>query len=104
MEILADDLRGAQEKDGEYTYLTLPPVAELRSCVGLVLAGLVTRAGIGLGNLEESVEVLEDLHPGDAATSYRFFIGEERVYAEVWDSPEKGPSGAGWRTVVELAA
>ena len=53
-----------RETASEYTYLTLPPVAELRSCVGPVLAGLATRAGVGLGNLEESIEVLEDLHLG----------------------------------------
>lgn len=67
--------------------------------MGLVLAGLATRAGIGLGNLEETVEILEDLHPGDEETSYRFSIGDERVYAEVWD-----PSEAGWYAVVELVS
>ncbi len=90
---------------GEYTYLTLPPVAGLRSCVGVVLAGLATRAGIGLGNLEESIEVLEDLHSGGDTTSYRFSVGEERIYAEVWDAPEGGGTpGANWRTIVELVS
>ena len=99
MEIVAEKPGDSRMVGGEYTYLTLPPIVGLRSCVGVVLAGLATRAGIGIGNLEESIEVLEDLHTAEDTTSYRFSIGEERVCAEVWDASE-----VGWHTVVELAS
>lgn len=88
----------------EYVYLNLPPVAEVRTCVGLVLAGLVTRAKIGVGGLEEAVDLLESLHSGDEPTSYRFQWTEEAVTAEIEDvgdrRDENGESV--WRTVVEL--
>ena len=41
--------------DKEYAYLKVPPGTELRSCVGLVLAGMAARAKVGVGGLEEAV-------------------------------------------------
>lgn len=87
----------------EYVYLDIPPVAEMRSCVGPVLAGLVTRAKIGVGGLEEAVEVLESLHSGEELTRYRFHWSEEAVVAEIEDG-ENGSEDSCWRTVVELVA
>ena len=42
----------------EYAYLKVPPDRDLRSCVGLVLAGMAARAKVGVGGLEEAVELL----------------------------------------------
>lgn len=81
-----------------YAYLKVPPEAALRPCVGLVLAGMATRAKVGVGGLEEAVDVLESLHAPDEPTHYRFHMQEDRVVAEI----EEG--GAGWHTVVELAS
>jgi hypothetical protein len=86
----------------EYAYLKVPPSEELRSCVGLVLAGMAARAKIGVGGLEEAVELLEGFHSEDAPTHFRFSLGNAGVVAEVEE-----PTGAGsarWRTVVELVA
>ena len=85
----------------EYAYLKLPPDADLRSCVGLVLAGMVARARVGVGGLEEAVEVLEGFHSGDAPTRFRFSLANDGVLAEV-EEPSAGESR--WRTVVELLA
>ncbi len=83
----------------EYTYLTIPPSVELRSCVGLVMAGMAMRARVGVGGLDEAVELLESYHSqGAGPTRYRFSLGEESVLAEV-EQPESG-----WRTVVELVS
>ena len=85
----------------EYAYLKVPPVAEMRSCVGLVLAGMAARAKVGVGGLEEAVELLEGFHAADAPTHFRFSLGEEGVVAEV-----ERPVGeeSRWRPVVELGA
>lgn len=88
----------------EYVYLELPAAADTRPCVGLVLAGMVTRARIGVGGLEEAAEVLESLHSGNETTRYRFHLAEEGVVAEVQDSDVNDPDGPAWRTVVELVA
>ena len=90
----------------EYTYLTIPPVAEMRSCVGLVMAGMAMRARVGVGGLEEAVELLESYHSQGGPTRYRFSLGEESVLAEVEESdPDDGPDEeSGWRTVVELVS
>ena len=85
----------------EYAYLKLPPDADLRSCVGLVLAGMAARARVGVGGLEEAVEVLEGFHSGDAPTRFRFSLANDGVLAEV-EEPSAGESR--WRTVVELVA
>jgi hypothetical protein len=85
----------------EYAYLKVPPEAELRSCVGLVLAGMAARARVGVGGLEEAVEVLERFHSRDAPTRFRFSLGRDGVLAEV-EEPSAGVSR--WRTVVELVA
>lgn len=88
----------------EFVYLEVPPIAGMRPCVGLVLAGMVTRARIGVGGLEEAVEVLESLHSEDEPTRYRFSWGERGVVAEVEDPGDDAPEGGAWRTVVELVA
>ena len=85
----------------EYAYLKVPPDKELRSCVGLVLAGMAARAEGGVGGLEEAVELLQGFHSGDAPTRFRFSLGEDRVLAEV-EEPAAEPKGSRWRTVVEL--
>ena len=91
----------ADQPQGEYAYLKVPPSEELKSCVGLVLAGMVARARIGVGGLEEAVELLEGFHSDEAPTRFRFSLGDEGVVAEVED-----PTAAGsrWRTVVELVS
>jgi hypothetical protein len=85
----------------EYAYLKVPPVAEMRSCVGLVLAGMAARAKVGVGGLEDAVELLEGFHAADAPTHYRFSLGAERVVAEVEESVGEESR---WRTVVELVS
>ena len=85
----------------EYAYLRVPPSEELRSCVGLVLAGMAARARIGVGGLEEAVELLEGFHSDVAPTRFRFSLGNESVVAEV-EEPASGRST--WRTVVELVS
>jgi hypothetical protein len=92
----------ADRSQEEYAYLRVPPAEELRSCVGLVLAGMAARARIGVGGLEEAVELLEGFHSGDAPTRFRFSLREEGVVAEV-EEPA-GDGGARWRTVVELVS
>lgn len=88
------------ESATEYTYLRVPPVVELRACVGLVLAGMAARARVGVGGLEEAVELLEGFHSEDGPTRYRFHLREDRVVAEV-EEPAAGEEPR-WRTVVEL--
>ena len=85
----------------QYAYLKVPPVAEMRSCVGLVLAGMAARAKIGVGGLEEAVELLEGFHAADTPTHYRFSLGAEGVVAEVEESVGEESR---WRTVVELVS
>jgi len=96
---------------GEYTYLTLPPDTSLRSCIGLVVAGLAARARIGVAGLEEAVELLESRHSAEGPTRYRFYLKDEGLVAEVEegeqvvgrDNVEKG-GVSGWRTVVEMVS
>lgn len=86
----------------DYTYLKISPHTEALPCVGLVLVGMLTRAKIGVGGLEEAIEVLESFHSDTESTLYRFSMGDERVMAEV-----EGPGGEAeddWLTVVELAS
>ncbi len=85
----------------EYAYLRVPPSEELRSCVGLVLAGMAARAKIGVGGLEEAVELLEGFHSDAAPTRFRFSLKDEAVVAEVEETSGKEPR---WRTVVELVS
>ena len=87
----------------EYAYLKVPPEKELRSCVGLVLAGMAARAKVGVGGLEEAVELLQGFHSGSTPTRFRFSLGEDRVLAEV-EEPADEPEGSRWRTVVELVS
>src|SRR5215211_4821495 len=75
----------------EYAYLRLPPHEDLRPCVGLVLAGMAARARVGVGGLEEAVEVLEGFHADDAPTRFRFSLAGDGVLAEV-EEPATGGS------------
>ena len=92
-----------EDRSKEYAYLRVPPYEELRSCVGLVLAGMAARARVGVGGLEEAVEVLEGFHAGDAPTRFRFSLAGEGVLAEVEEPAAEG-SEPRWRTVVELVS
>jgi hypothetical protein len=94
-------LNADRSQGEEYAYLRVPPSEELRSCVGLVLAGMAARARIGVGGLEEAVELLEGFHSGAAPTHFRFSLSDDGVVAEV---EEPAPDGPRWRTVVELAS
>jgi len=89
----------------DYTYLTIPPDETLRSCIGLVVAGLAARARIGVAGLEEAVELLEGQHAAEIPTRYRFYLDEDSLVAEVEEAAvsEAGDS-VGWRTVVELVS
>ena len=86
----------------EYAYLRLPPNEELRSCVALVLAGMAARARVGVGGLEEAVEVLEGFHSDDGPTRFRFSLAGDGVLAEVEEPASAGSTQTSWRTVVEL--
>lgn len=78
---------------------------EMRSCVGLVLAGMAARAHIGVGNLEDAVDLLESYHSEDAPTNFRFSLKDEGVVAEVEEHSKNGDSeGSRWRTIVELVS
>ncbi len=98
----------------EYTYLTLPPDESLRSCIGLVVAGMAARAKIGVGGLEEAVGLLEDRHSTSGTTRYRFCLKDDGLIAEVEErkaagvrgssAPAGAAKGATWRTVVELVS
>ncbi|HEV2091761.1 MAG TPA: hypothetical protein VGR18_01210 [Rubrobacter sp.] len=90
------------EGDQQYAYLTLPPHGELRSCVGLVMAGMAARAKVGVGGLDEAVALLEDFHSDDVPTRFRFALADDGVLAEV-EEPH-GDGGRRWRTVVELVS
>jgi putative transcriptional regulator len=95
------------EAAADYTYLTLPPDGPLRSCIGLVVAGLAARARIGVAGLEEAVELLESQHSMEGPTRYRFSIKDDGLVAEVEDggiTELRSDSGTGWRTVVEMVA
>ena len=92
------------ETSPEYAYLKVPPVAEMRSCVGLVLAGMAARAKVGVGGLEEAVELLEGFHSADAPTHFRLSLGDEGVVAEVEEPVAQESDESRWRTVVELVS
>ncbi len=94
----------AREEE-EYAYLMVPPSEHLRSCVGLVLAGMAARARIGVGGLEEAVELLEGFHSQEAPTRFRFSLKDEGIVAEVEERSPRGEIGVPrWRTVVELVS
>jgi putative transcriptional regulator len=111
---MEEERRLTSADSGEYTYLTLPPDRALRSCIGLVVAGLAARARIGVAGLEEAVELLEDRHSTKGPTRYRFSLMDDGLVAEVEDWEHAGVrendevSGAmgeaGWRTVVEMVS
>ena len=93
-----------EDRPQEYAYLRLPPHEGLRSCAGLVLAGMAARARVGVGGLEEAVEVLEGFHANDAPTRFRFSLAGDGVLAEVEEPAAGGSTQAGWRIVVELVS
>ena len=93
-----------EDQPKEYAYLRLPPDDELRSCVGLVLAGMAARARGGVGGVEEAVEGLEGFHAGDVPTRFRFSLAGEGVLAEVEEPAPEGSAATSWRTVVELVS
>ena len=98
-------MSAAQAREEGYAYLKVPPSEHLRSCVGLVLAGMAARAKIGVGGLEEAVELLEGFHSEEAPTRFRFALRNEGIVAEVEERPPSGQSGEPrWRTVVELVS
>jgi putative transcriptional regulator len=98
----------ASAEGNDYTYLTLPPNEELRSCIGLVLAGLAARAKIGAAGLEEAVKLLEDQHAADGPTRYRFSLKEDGLVAQIEEEKAvargDGETFSGWRTVVEMVS
>ena len=94
----------SEDHPQEYAYLRLPPHEDLRSCVGLALAGMAARARVGVGGLEGAVEALEGFHAGDAPTRFRFSLAREGVLAEVEEPASEGSTETSWRTVVELVS
>ena len=88
----------------EYAYLRVPPAEELRSCVGLVLAGMAARARVGVGGLEEAIEVLESAQSSDALTHFRFSLENGGVVAELAEPAEDDGDALRWRAVVELVS
>ena len=95
----------------DYTYLTLPPDRTLRSCIGLVVAGLAARAKIGVAGLDEAVDLLEKQHSTEGPTRYRFSLKEDSLIAEVEQretaavrDKSEGTDAGGWRTVVEMVS
>jgi hypothetical protein len=91
----------------DYTYLTLPPDRALRSCIGLVVAGLAARAKVGVAAIEEAVELLESQQAANGLTRYRFSLKGDSLLAEVeeWEpAAVRGDGEPGWRTVVELVS
>jgi hypothetical protein len=93
-----------EDRPQEYAYLRLPPHQGLRSCAGLVLAGMAARARVGVGGLEEAAEVLEGFHADDAPTRFRFSLVGDGVLAEVEEPATEGSPETSWRTVVELVS
>lgn len=99
---------------GEYTYLTLPSDSTLRSCIGLVVAGLAARARIGVAGLEEAVDLLESQHSAEGPTRYRFSLTDDGLIAEIEEGERAVDRGKGettdaagaanWRTVVEMVS
>ena len=87
----------SEAESTEYAYLRVPPEPRLRSCPGLVLAGMATRARIGAGGLEEAADVLASVQSLEEPTHFRFSMNEGGVVVEVEDAEPEG-----WRTVVEL--
>jgi hypothetical protein len=94
----------SEDHPQEYAYLRLPPHEEFRSCVGLVLAGMAARARVGVGGLEEAVDVLERFHSDEAPTRFRFSLAGDGVLAEVEEPASGGSTQTSWRTAVELVS
>ena len=104
------DLAPPDYASTDYTYLTLPPDNNLRSCIGLVVAGLAARARIGVAGLDEAVDLLVDQHSVEFPARFRFSLKDDGLVAEVEENEaaavqETGQAGAlRWRTVVEMVS
>jgi len=72
--------------------------------VGLVLAGMAARARVGVGGLEEAIEVLEGTQSIEAPTHFRFSLENGRVVAEVAEPAGDDGDELRWRAVVELVS
>lgn len=94
----------AKQDPTEFAYLRIPAAEELRSCAGLVLAGMAARATVGVGGLEEAIEVLEGVQSVDEIIDFRFSLSEGGVVAEVAEPTGDGSEAQRWRTVVELVS
>jgi hypothetical protein len=94
----------ATDHPPEYAYLKVPPVEGLRPCVGLVLAGMAARARVGVGGLEEAIEVLEGAQSEDATTHFRFSLENGGVVGEVAEPAADQDDELRWRPVVELVS
>ncbi|MGI8650522.1 MAG: hypothetical protein ACR2KW_09115 [Rubrobacter sp.] len=95
------------EVSAEHTYLSVPSDGEMRSCIGLVLAGMAARANIGVGNLEDAIDVVESYHSPVGTTQFRFILSDEGVVAQVVADDSNGgkPSeSSDWRTVIEMVS
>ena len=92
------------EHPPEYAYLRVPPVEGFRPCVGLVLAGMAARARVGVGGLEEAIEILEGAQSIDEPTYFRFSLENGGVVAEVAEPAENEDDELRWRAVVELVS
>ena len=90
------------DRPPEYAYLRVPAAEELRSCVGLVLAGMAARAKVGVGGLEEAIEVLEAAQSADEPARFRFSLQDGGVVAEVEETA--GGGAVRWRPLVELVS
>lgn len=86
-----------------YVYLTLPPDEELRSCLGLVVAGMSARANVGVGGMEDFVDALErEQFEQDRTTRFRFLHHDKSIIAEVETTGDSRPGE--WHLVAELVA
>jgi len=65
---------------------------------------MAARAKVGVGGLEEAVEVLEGFHADDAPTRFRFSLAGEGVLAEVEEPASRETEETRWRPVVELVS
>jgi hypothetical protein len=70
----------------------------------LVLAGMAARARVGVGGLEEAIEILEGAQSGDTLTHFRFSLENGGVVAEVAEPAGDEGDALRWRAVVELVS
>ena len=75
----------------------------MRSCLGVVLAGLTARAGVGVGSLEEAIHALENSH-AEGNTGYRFALRDGEIIVQVQHRSPESDDSTDWRTLVELGS